>query len=133
MRYHSSVRNIADFMIAGSGTISVVRVRKAPRFHGTLQEIAEDLSDAVAGLWSVPGDTLLFRELWAYNRYGNLRYFRVGKTGLVELGPDGKLLVPANGAPATGGTGGPGVPAGMRSDHPDHLPKTGLAAKAVGA
>ena len=91
MRFCHSVRNPADFVIAGSGTLAFVRVRKVRCLHGPPEGIEEDLRDEVNMLRRIPRGSVS-RELWPYSRYGVLRFFLVTDTGLVELGADGKPL-----------------------------------------
>jgi hypothetical protein len=91
MRFRHSVRNLADFVIVGSGTLAFVRVRKVQCLHGPPEKIEDDLRDEVNMLRRIP-DGSVSRELWPYSRYGVLRFFRVKDTGLVELGADGNLL-----------------------------------------
>ena len=91
MIFYHSARNLADFVIVGSGTLSVVRTRKVQCLHGPPEEIEGDLRNEVNILRRIPGGSVS-RELWPYSRYGVLRFFRVEETGLVELGADGKLL-----------------------------------------
>ena len=90
MRFNHSGRNLADFIIVGTGTLAFVRVRKVRCLHGPPEEIERDLRNEVNMLRRIPGGTVS-RELWPYSRYGVLRFFLVKETGLVELGADGKL------------------------------------------
>jgi hypothetical protein len=91
MMFSHSVRNLADFVIVGSGTLAFVRMRKVQCLHGPPEKIEKDLQNEVNMLRRIPGGSVS-RELWPYSRYGVLRFFRVEETGLVELGTDGKLL-----------------------------------------
>lgn len=91
MMFCHSVRNYADFVIVGNGTFAIVRMRKIQCLHGPPEEIEKDLHNEVNMLRRIPGGSVS-RELWPYSRYGVLRFFRVGDTGLVELGADGKLI-----------------------------------------
>ena len=91
MRFNHSVRNIADLVIVGTGTLAFVRLRKVQCLHGPPEEIEGDLRNEVNILRRIPGGSVS-RELWPYSRYGILRFFRVEETGLVELGADGKLF-----------------------------------------
>ena len=91
MMFYHSARNLADFVIVGSGTLAVVRTRKVQCLHGPPEEIEGDLRNEVNILRRIPGGSVS-RELWPYSRYGVLRFFRVEETGLVELGADGKLF-----------------------------------------
>ena len=90
MIFRHSVRNLADFIIVGTGTLAFVRVRKVQCLHGPPEEIEGDLRNEVNMLRRIPGGSVS-RELWPYSRYRVLRFFRVEDTGLVELGADGKL------------------------------------------
>ncbi len=91
MMFSHSVHNLADFVIAGSGTLAFVRMRKVQRLHCPPEKIEADLQEEVWMLRRIPGGSVS-RELWPYSRYGVLRFFRVGDTGLAELGADGQLL-----------------------------------------
>ena len=91
MRFNHSVRNLADLVIVGTGTLAFVRLRKVQCLHGPPEEIEGDLRNEVNILRRIPGGSVS-RELWPYSRYGILRFFRVEETGLVELGADGKLF-----------------------------------------
>ena len=102
MTFSHSVRNLADFVIVGSGTLAVVRVRKVQCLHGPPEEIEADLRNEVNMLRRIPGGSVS-RELWPYSRYGVLRFFRVEDTGLVELGADGKLISRPAEEPAVAG------------------------------
>jgi hypothetical protein len=92
MIFSHSVRNLADFVIVGCGTLTFVRMRKVQCLHSPLETIAADLRKEVCMLQRIPGGPVS-REVWAYSRYGVLRFFRVWETGLIELGADGKMIV----------------------------------------
>jgi hypothetical protein len=91
MIFSHSVRNIADFVIVGSGTLAFVRMRKVQCLHCPPEKIEADLQDDVDMLRRIPGGSIS-RELWPYSRYGILRFFRAGERDLAELGADGQLL-----------------------------------------
>jgi hypothetical protein len=91
MIFSHSVHNLADFVIVGSGTLAFVRMRKVQCLHSSPEKIKADLQEEVDMLRRITGGSVS-RELWPYSRYGVLRFFRVGETGLAELGADGKLL-----------------------------------------
>jgi hypothetical protein len=90
MMFRHSVRNLADFIIVGTGTLAFVRVRKVQCLHGPPEEIEADLRNEINMLRRIPGGSVS-RELWPYSRYGVLRFFLVEDTGLIEIGADGKL------------------------------------------
>jgi len=91
MIFTYSVHNLADFVIVGSGTLAFVRVCKVQRLHCPPEKIEEDLQEETDMLRRIPGGSVS-RELWPYSRYRVLRFFRVGETGLTEIGADGQLL-----------------------------------------
>ena len=66
-------------------------MRKVQRLHCPPEKIEKDLQEEVEMLRRIPGGSVS-RELWPYSRYGVLRFFRIGDTGLAELGADGQLL-----------------------------------------
>ncbi|MFA5213727.1 MAG: hypothetical protein WC406_10360 [Methanoregula sp.] len=92
MIFAHSARNLADFVIVGSGTLASVRMRKVRCLHSPPENIEAELRNEVSMLRRIPGGSVS-RELWPYSRYGVLRFFRVEGTGLVEIGADGKMIV----------------------------------------
>jgi hypothetical protein len=102
MIFTHSVHNLADFVIVGNGTLAFVRMRKVQRLHCPPEKIEADLQDEVDMLRRIPGGSVS-RELWPYSRYGVLRFFRVGETGLAELRSDGQLLSVSPKKPSSAG------------------------------
>ena len=92
MHFQPEAESVSDFMINGGGRLVFVRVRKAQRLHGTLEEMEAECRGLVTRLRSLPGSGPVLRELWIYSRYGIWRYFRVRDVGMVEIGPDGSPL-----------------------------------------
>jgi hypothetical protein len=128
MRFRHSVRNLADFVIVGSGTLAFVRVRKVQCLHSSPEEIEDDLRNEVNMLRRIPDGTVS-RELWPYSRYGVLRFFRVGDTGLVELGADGKLLSRPAKEPVPAGCPGEIPAPNTQSGDPDRTPVPGSSGR----
>jgi hypothetical protein len=111
MVFLPSFLNLGEFIIIGNGCIVFVRVRLARKLYASIQGIEAEFSDAITGLGLVPRGGQVSCELWLYSRYGTLRHFRLGETGLVEIDCYGKPLAregPVVTGPAVGGK--PGVP-----------------------
>jgi hypothetical protein len=85
MVFVPSVTNLGEFMIAGNGWFVIVRIRLARKILASVDEIEAEFHDAITGLGLVPRSGPVSCELWLYSRYGNLRHFRVGDAGLVEI------------------------------------------------
>jgi hypothetical protein len=94
MRFLPDAGCVSNFVINGGGILVFVRIRKAQRLYGPLMEIEAECREPVSRLRSLPGSGTILRELWCYSRYGTWRYFRVGDSGMTEIGPQG-LPVPA--------------------------------------
>jgi hypothetical protein len=75
---------VCNFLIRSPLRLTFVRIKYASRFHGTLAEIEAEYRDLIGRLRSIPGSSLVIRELWIYSRYGTWRYFRVTETGIEE-------------------------------------------------
>ena len=101
----------AEFLIAGSVMLAIVRLRRATCLHGTVADIASIFRKVIDDFRSYPAGGPVFRELWLYSRYGVLRFFRVEDDGIVEIAADGTVLLPVN----PGSTGAAG---GFTSDPP---------------
>ena len=84
--------SIADFVIAGPGWTAVVTICRTKQLNEIVADMAKQFPLAIAGLARVPPAPGRSCEIWACDYYGNIRFFRVAGTGLVEIGPDGNLL-----------------------------------------
>ena len=82
----------AEFLIAGSVMLAIVRLRRATCLHGTVADIASIFRQVIDDFRGYPAGGPVLRELWLFSRYGVLRYFRVEDSGITEIGPDGKVL-----------------------------------------
>jgi len=86
---------VCDFMIRGAGRIIFVRIKRAPRLHCGIPELAAEYAEQIAGLRTLPGSGPVTRELWLYSKKCAWRYFRVTETGIEETSPAGESLVAA--------------------------------------
>jgi len=116
MIFVPSLLNLGDFIIAGNGWFVFVRIRYARKFYASIPEIETEFRDEITGLSLVPRTGPVSCELWLYSRYEQMRHFRVGDPGLVELDCHGTPLdelenVAACVAPTGTGTPAPTGPA----------------------
>ncbi len=84
--------SICDFIILCPGLTAVVRLGRTKRLHGSLADMEFQFAGAAAGLRTVPPDPARSCEIWACDYYDNIRFFRVERTGLTEMGINGKPL-----------------------------------------
>jgi hypothetical protein len=103
---------VCNFLIRSPLRLTFVRIKYASRFHGTLAEIEAEYRDLIGRLRSIPGSSLVIRELWIYSRYGTWRYFRVTETGIEETSREympvkneGEKPLTASGKVTAAGTG----------------------------
>lgn len=85
MIFIPSLFNLGDFIIAGSGRFVIVRIRFAQKISADIRQIESEFATTIAGLRAVPRQGPVSCELWLYSRYGTLRYFKVGDTGVEEI------------------------------------------------
>jgi len=86
-RTHGSV---CDFNILSPGRTTLVAIARAKNLYGSLAEMAAELASTAADIRAMPPDPTRVFEIWACNYYKGIRFFRVERTGLVELDRDGK-------------------------------------------
>jgi hypothetical protein len=94
---------VCDFIIAEPGRTSIVRVVRTKRLFDTVDGMARQFGTGIAGLSRVPPDPGRSLEIWACDYYGNLRFFRLLGTGLVEIRQDGTVFDPVAAGSSTGG------------------------------
>jgi hypothetical protein len=119
--YHGSV---ADFIIAEfAGRTTIVCICRTKRLNELVAGMAAQFGTAIAGLSRVPPSFGRSCKIWAVDYYGNIRFFRLVGTDLVEIGRDGSSLAGSAGAggnlsslppgksppPAIEGRGFPGI------------------------
>ena len=85
MIFIPSLFNLGDFIIVGSGRFVIVRIRWAQKISSDIRQVEYEFATTIAGLRAVPRHGPVSCELWLYSRYGTLRYFRVGDTGVEEI------------------------------------------------
>lgn len=85
---------ICNFVIYCPGFVAHVRIKRVTRIHCDHAWIEGEAADALAALRAIADGTGISRELWVYLPRGAFRFFRVEKTGLVELARDGTPMVP---------------------------------------
>jgi hypothetical protein len=109
---------VCDFVIAEPGRTSIVRMFRTKRLYDTVAGMAGQFRTGIAGLSRVLPDICRSLEIWACDYYGNLRFFRLRGTGLVEIRQDGTLLDPAAVASGAGEEPSPVSIAGETPSHP---------------
>src|SRR5512137_2125286 len=80
---------VCDLVIAEPGRTTIVRVFRTKRLYDTVAGMAGQFRTGIAGLSRVPPDPGRSLEIWACDYYGNLRFFRLRGTDLVEIRQDG--------------------------------------------
>jgi len=83
---------VCDLVIAEPGQTTIVRICRTKRLYDTVAGMAVQFPAGIAGLARVPKDPGRSLEIWAVDYYGNLRFFRVVSTGLVEIDRHGSLI-----------------------------------------
>ena len=81
-----------DLVIPTAVPVAFVRVKYADRILLTLAEAEVFYREVIIGLRSIVSTENISRELWLRSRHGTWRFFRVMKTGLVELSQNGVPL-----------------------------------------
>ena len=109
---------VCDFIIAEPGRSTIVRMFRTKRLYDTVAGMAGQFRAGIAGLSRVPPDLSRSLEIWACDYYGNLRFFRLRGTGLVEIRQDGTLLDPAAVASGAGEGSSPASTAREIQSHP---------------
>jgi hypothetical protein len=80
---------VCDLVIAEPGRTTIVRVFRTKRLYDTVAGMTGQFRTGIAGLSRVPPDPGRSLEIWACDYYGNLRFFRLRGTDLVEIRQDG--------------------------------------------
>jgi hypothetical protein len=114
-RYHGYV---CDFVIAEHGRTTIVRLFRTKRLYDTVTGMAGQFRTGIAGLSRVPPDPGRSLEIWACDYYGNLRFFRLRGTELIEIRQDGTLLDPTVVASGADEESSPVPTAGEIMSHP---------------
>jgi hypothetical protein len=91
-RSRSTRGSLYDIVIATAVPVAFVRVKYADRIDLTLAETEEFHREAINRLRAIVSTENISRELWLRSRHGTWRFFRVMKTGLIELSRNGMPL-----------------------------------------
>jgi len=103
MRFCPETESACDLMIRTSVHLVFVRIKRVCKIRCTKEEIGAELQEWLILLCSLPVSESILCELWVYTKQNSWRYFRVGSTGLVEIGRDGNpILLPEKGPSITG-------------------------------
>lgn len=89
LRFCPDTESTCDLMIRTPVHLIFVRVKRVGSIRCTKEEIAAELQEWIIMLHSFPVSESILCELWVYTKQNSWRYFRVGNTGLVEIGRDG--------------------------------------------
>jgi hypothetical protein len=84
--------SIASFVIAGPGWTAIVYVGRTRLLNNLPVDIEAQFRYGMAGLRRVPPAPGRSCELWACDYYGNLRFFRLEGTGVVEIDMNGRVV-----------------------------------------
>jgi hypothetical protein len=87
---------ICDFSIVRPARLDEVRVKRMRHIRCTAKWLERDAADEIAGLKMYPASPQISREIWIVSPEYALRFFRVGDTGLIELGEGGEPLPPGS-------------------------------------
>ena len=105
MRFCPETESPCDLMIRDTVHLVFVRIKRVCRIRCTKEEIEAELQEWLILLRSFPVSESILCELWVYTKQNSWRYFRVGSTGLVEIGRDGNPIRQPEKGPAIIGSG----------------------------
>ena len=90
--------SIASFVIAGPGWTAIVYLGRTRRLSDLPGGIANQFGHGLAGLQRIPPAPNRSCEIWACDYSGNLRFFRLIRSGVVEIDIRGRVFEPVTGA-----------------------------------
>jgi hypothetical protein len=91
-KIRSARESMYDIVIATAVPVAFVRVKYADRIDLTLAQTEEFHRVSINRLRAIISTEKISRELWLRSRHGTWRFFRILKTGLVELSRNGMPL-----------------------------------------
>ena len=103
MKFCPETESTCDLMIRTSVHLVFIRIKRVCKIRCTKEEIGAELQEWLILLHSFPVSESILCELWVYTKQNSWRYFRVGSTGLVEIGRDGNLILLPEKRPAIPG------------------------------
>jgi hypothetical protein len=92
-RFQHRRGNTSDFTIMSPGLISFVTVKRLDRLTVTPEDILHDFAVAIDLLRFIASGPGISRELWLRTPHGAWRFFRILENGIIELDPEGRVLV----------------------------------------
>ncbi|MCX6691154.1 MAG: hypothetical protein NTW33_03650 [Methanoregula sp.] len=103
MKFCPDTESACDMMIRTSVHLVFVRIKRVCKIRCTKEEIGAELQEWIILLRSFPVSESILCELWVYTKQNSWRYFRVGSSGLEEIGRDGNpVRQPEKGPAITG-------------------------------
>ena len=116
MKVEYGPESVCDFLIRTVELVIFVRVVRIEKIVASVSEIGHECRAIIAELRLFPQSPQIRLELWAYNKHGTYRYFRLTATGLEEIRQSGEPETVATGEGAdqqkageAGGTSGEGL------------------------
>ena len=104
MMFCPETESTCDLMIRTSVHLVFVRIKRVTKIRCTKEEIEAECQEWLILLRSFPVSESILCELWVYTKQNSKRYFRVGSTGLVEIGQNGNpVRLPEKGPTITKG------------------------------
>jgi hypothetical protein len=88
------LESVCDFFIRTAACVVFVKTRRTDKIIATIKEIEHAYQDLIAELRLFPASAQILLELWIYSKHGTYRFFRIGETGLAEVGRDGMPVPP---------------------------------------
>jgi hypothetical protein len=81
-----------DLIIAGPGLTAIVCICRTKTLNESPEVLEAQFGNLIAVLRRVPHCPGRSCEIWACDYYGNVRFFRLKKEGIEEIGRDGNPL-----------------------------------------
>jgi hypothetical protein len=118
MRIAYGLESFCDLVVRTATHIIFIKARRLDRITAPIAEIEHECQSLISELRMVPASAQILLELWIYSKYGTYRFFRIGASGLTEIGRDG-LPAPVPGHPADPGpqNRGPDTPGLLHGAH----------------
>lgn len=90
MRVMYSSDCVCDFLIRTVTHVAFVRLIRIHKIVAPVNEIQYEYREIIAELRLFPQSPQIQKELWAYNKYGTYRFFRLTDDGLEEIQQTGE-------------------------------------------
>jgi len=116
MRIMYGLESFCDLVVRTATHIIFIKARRMDRITAPIAEIEHECRALISELRMVPASAQILLELWIYSKYGTYRFFRIGASGLTEIGREGSsATAPGQSAcpgPQGGGPDTPGLSPG---------------------